>query len=539
MPDAVVIGAGPNGLVAANLLADAGWDVTVLEAADEPGGAVSSAGYLGNGLIADVCSAFYPLAAASPVIDALGLEDHGLRWCRAPAVLAHPLPDGRAALLWPDVDDTARHLDSFGPGDGGAWKELFALWQRTEPGLIRSLFTPFPPVRGSVALASELGPAGLLRFARFALLPVRRLAEETFHGPAGPALLAGCTLHTDLAPESAGGTAYGWALAMLGQRVGFPVPEGGAGQLTAALVRRFSERGGRLVCASAAKEVEVNRGHASAVVTVQGERVSARRAVLADVSATALYGGLVSWDKLPERLRADVARFAWDNATVKLDWAVEGGIPWAAPDVGRAGTVHLGGDLDDMTRYAAQLAQGKVPARPFVLVGQMTTADPTRSPPGIEVVWAYTHVPSAVRGDAGDDGIRGVWDDADREAIAARLEARVEGFAPGFRSRIRARHLACPPDLEAHDANLVGGALNGGTSALHQQMLFRPVPGLGGPDTPVAGLYLASASAHPGGGVHGACGANAARAALGAAQPFGRLLGRPVRRASERLARGY
>ena len=539
MVDAVVIGAGPNGLVCANLLADAGWEVVVLEAAASAGGAVSSADYLGPGYVADVCSAFYPLAAASPAIADLGLEDHGLRWLHAPAVLAHPLPDGRAALLYRDVEQTAADLDSFAPGDGRAWLRLHRQWDRVRDDLLAALFNPFPPVRAGLRLGAALGPSELLRFARFATLPVRRLGEERFAGPGGPLLLAGSALHTDLSPEAATSAAYGWLLTMLGHQVGFPVPEGGAGQLSAAMVRRLESKGGTVLCRRRVSEVVVRKGQAVGIVTESGDAISARRAVIADVPATTLFGDLVTWENLPGPLRQDVSRFQWDYATVKVDWALRAPVPWRAQSVAGAGTVHLADNVDEMTQYCADIAKQQVPRRPFVLAGQMTTADPSRSPTGTEVLWAYIHVPRTVRGDAGDDGISGAWNEADRTAITARIEDRIEEYAPGFRSLITARHLMCPGDLEDHDANLIGGAIGGGTSALHQQSVFRPVPGLGRSETPVRGLYLASSSAHPGGGVHGACGANAARAAITAHSALGRMFVSPLIAASGRLLRGY
>jgi phytoene dehydrogenase-like protein len=223
----------------------------------------------------------------------------------------------------------------------------------------------------------------------------------------------------------------------------------------------------------------------------------------------------------------DLARFQYDSATFKVDWALSGAIPWRAEPATRAGTVHLCDSIEATTAYSAELAGDQIPARPFVLTGQMNKADPTRSPAGTETVWAYTHVPLQPRGDAGGT-LRGTWDDGEAAAFADRMETVIEGHAPGFRSLITARHLLAPPALEARNENLVGGALGGGTAAFSQQAIFLPVLGLGRSETPVRGLFLASASAHPGGGVHGACGANAARGAL-AAHRIRRLTGRTSR----------
>jgi phytoene dehydrogenase-like protein len=250
------------------------------------------------------------------------------------------------------------------------------------------------------------------------------------------------------------------------------------------------------------------------VRTATVDAVVARRAVLADVSVPALYGDLLDPEHLPAQLQEDLRRFQWDFATFKVDWALDGPVPWQAEQASRAGTVHLADGLDELTRFAAQIAMREVPDRPFLLFGQMTTADATRSPRGTESAWAYTHIPHEIGADAGDEGITGRWDTKDQELMADRVERQVERFAPGFRSLVRARRILAPPTLESLDANLHGGAINGGTTAIHQQLVFRPAPGTGRPETAVPGLFLASAGAHPGGGVHGAPGANAARAVL-------------------------
>ncbi|MGW8973009.1 phytoene desaturase family protein [Streptomyces platensis] len=532
MPDAVVIGAGPNGLVAANLLADAGWSVEVLEEQEEPGGAVRSDRAVHPDFVNDLCSSFYPLAAASPVLTALNLYEEGLVWSHAPQVLAHPLADGRCALLRRATAGTVAGLETFGTGDGAAWQELCDVWDRAGGDLLDALFTPFPPLCAVARLAARLRGAGGLRLARMMLLPVRRLGEEEFRGEAGRLLLAGNALHADLAPEATGSGGFGWLMSMLGQHYGFPVPAGGAQSLTSALVRRLHRRGGVLRCGERVDEIVVRSGRAVAVRTALGEIVPGRRAVLADVSVPALYGRLVDPRHLPGRLTADLRRFQWDFATFKVDWALGGPVPWTAAAAATAGTVHLADGMDELTRFTAQIAAGQVPDRPFALFGQMTTADATRSPPGTESAWAYTHVPHRIRGDAGEGGIGG-WGPGDQEAMADRLEEQVERFAPGFRSRIKARRILAPPTLEALDANLHGGALNGGTAAVHQQLVFRPLPGLARPETPVTGLYLASAGAHPGGGVQGAPGANAARAALRTRAP-----NRVLSRAQRALHRG-
>ncbi|MFD3720315.1 phytoene desaturase family protein [Streptomyces sp. NPDC058674] len=514
MPDAVVIGAGPNGLVAANLLADAGWSVEVLEAQPEPGGAVRSDRGVHPDHVSDLFSSFYPLAAASPVLARLDLAAEGLRWSHAPSVLAHPLRDGRCAVLHRRAQETSAGLAEFAPADADAWQALYEVWTRVGPDVVQALFTPFPPVRSGLRLAARLRAAGGLRLARDLALPVRRLGEEQFAGEGGRLLLAGNALHADLSPEAAGSGGFGWLMSMLGQSHGFPVPVGGAGALTAALVSRLRRRGGVLRCGERVASVVVRGGRAVGVRTAGGEGVDARRAVLADTSAPALYRELVGEEHLPARLLRDLERFQWDFATFKVDWALTGPVPWTAPQASGAGTVHLADGVDGLTRFAAQIAAGQVPDEPFALFGQMTTADPTRSPAGTESAWAYTHLPQRITSDAGPDGITGRWDTREQEAMADRVEAQVERYAPGFRALIGARRILAPTTLQAMNENLHNGAINNGTTALHQQTVFRPTPGTGRPETPVKGLYLASAAAHPGGGVHGAPGANAARAAL-------------------------
>ncbi len=532
--DAVVIGAGPNGLVAANHLVDAGWTVLVLEEQPDAGGAVRSDRELDPDFVQDTFSAFYPLALASAAVVDLELEEHGLRWAHAPAVLGHLMSDGRWALLHRDRHITAALLDDLEPGDGEAWLELCATWDRIGGPLVEALTSPFPPLGTAARLLRVLPSVGGLDLVRMLLTPAASIAQHRFRGEAPGLLLAGNAGHADLPLNAPGSGVFGLLMTMLGQTVGFPVPVGGAGELSAALVRRLESRGGEVRTGAAVDHVVVTDGRAVAVTTREGGRHEARRAVVAACSAPALFERLLDPADVPPRVARGMRAFELDPGTVKVDWALDGPVPWASTPAYAPGTVHVGDSVGQMTEAMAQVGAGSIPAAPFLLTGQMTTSDPTRSPAGTESFWAYTHVPQPdqTRADAGGDGLTGRWDPDECERFADRVQARIEALAPGFGHRVRARRVLGPHELQARDANLVGGALNGGTSQLHQELFLRPVPAmLGRPGTGVRGLFLASSSAHPGGGVHGAGGANAARAAL-ARHPLeglARRVGRRVR----------
>jgi phytoene dehydrogenase-like protein len=306
-----------------------------------------------------------------------------------------------------------------------------------------------------------------------------------------------------MSADEPGSAVFGWLMTMVGQRYGFPVPRGGSGMLTEALIRRLTAHGGELRCGVPVERILVHDGRARAVRTAGGEIVVARRAVLADVDVPSLYLDLVGAEHLPGRMLDDLRRFEWDPSTLKVNWALSGPMPWKAPAVAGAGTVHLGTDLDGLSDYTTALTTGRRPEKPFILLGQMTTADPTRSPRGTEVLWAYTHLPRVLSGD----------DEVIRRQVEA-IEDELERHAPGFRDLVVNRLVETPGGLFDADGNLVGGAINGGTTKIYQELIFRPVVGLGRAETPIRGLYLASAGAHPGGGVHGGPGGNAAKAAL-------------------------
>jgi phytoene dehydrogenase-like protein len=519
--DALVIGAGPNGLVAANLLVDAGWDVVLVEAQDHVGGAVYSDESVASGFVHDTFSSFYPMAGASKVMEGLGLEKHGLTWRHAPAVLGNPLPDGSWALLHRDIETTAANLEAAHAGDGDAWRALHSDWLTIGPALVEGMLSPFPPVRAGVKILLKLPRVGGVDYVRTLLEPAATMGGKRFGGQGGPLLLAGNAAHADISMRAPGSGLLGLLLAMLGQTVGFPVPEGGAARLSRALADRFTARGGQIRLSTRVRSIKVHAGRAWGVVTQDGERLRAR-AVVADVAATALYGQLVDWSDLPARVRSGMRRFEQDPATIKVDWALDGPVPWTSAPELAPGTVHFADSVDQLSVAQDAIANHSIPAEPFLLAGQMTTTDPTRSPAGTESFWAYTHVPQLVRRDDGPDGLTGRWDADEVERMADRMQARVVRYAPDLESRIIARRVLGPHEMQTRNENLINGALGGGTSGLHQQLIFRPVPGMGRAGTPISGLFLGSASAHPGGGVHGACGSNAARAVIAAART-GRL----------------
>jgi phytoene dehydrogenase-like protein len=512
--DAIVIGSGPNGLVAANHLVDVGWSVLVLEAQPDIGGAVRSDTDVHAGFVHDTFSAFYPLAEASPTIRSFHLEEHGLAWRHAPAVLGHPLAGGEWAILHRDRDITAALMDQLHAGDGERWLELCRLWDGIGDQLVGALLSPFPPVKSGLAGLTRLRRVGGLDFVKLMLTPAVDVGLTRFGGPSPQILLAGNAAHADIPLHAPGSGLLGVLMAMLGQTVGFPVPEGGAGMLSRSLADRFTSLGGEIRCDAEVVSVEVAHGRATGVRTADGETIGATQAVIADVVAPHLFGRLVDAHDLPSSTARSMQSFQMDPGTVKVDWALDGAVPWDSPPLYEPGTVHVADSVDQMDEALGQVAARAIPAQPFLVTGLMTTTDPTRSPPGTEAMWAYTHVPQHATSDAGDGTVRGTWDADDRERFADRMQARIVQLAPDFESRIVARRVLGPREMEARNANLIGGAVNGGTSQLQQQLFLRPVPGSGRAETGIANLYLGSASAHPGGGVHGAPGMNAARAAV-------------------------
>lgn len=462
----MVVGAGPNGLTAAAVLLGAGWRVLVVEAASTPGGGTRSAELTLPGFVHDVCSAIHPLAAASPAFRSLPLERHGVEWIHPDVPVAHPIDGGRAGILERSVDATARRL---GP-DGDAYHSLMAPLVRHGDALAHSLLSPL-----------ELPPKHPLVLARFGIHAIRSAQSlaRRWSGDEASGLFAGLAAHSILPLSAAGTGGYGMFLGALAHHVGWPMAKGGSGAIAAALTSIVVERGGVIEC-----------DHR---VSSLADLPPAKATVLDLTPAQVIdLGG----DQVPPRYRRALQRYRYGAGVFKIDWALDGPIPWANPDVAGAATVHVGGTMAEVSQSEAAAAAGRHSDRPFVLVVQPSGFDPSRAPEGRHTGWAYCHVPAGST--------------LDRTDV---IESQIERFAPGFRDRILARAVMNTRDFSAYNANYIGGDIAGGLGTV-RQVAFRPVPSLHPWVTPIRGVYLCSASTPPGGGVHGMGGWHAARAAL-------------------------
>jgi phytoene dehydrogenase-like protein len=499
-PEVIVIGSGPNGMVAACMLARAGLKVLVLEAhPTRIGGALGSEQATLPGFVHDVGAAFFPFPRLSPAFRELGLvEREGLVLHNAAIESCHPAPDGSVACITRDPDVSAQHFGD--PRDGAKFRDLSRWYARIEERLLGFLLGPLPTVWPLLKLL----PVDVFRVARILLSTTAGLGTRMFRGEAARRVFAGLAMHVDIGPDDALGAAVGFMLGMTATTGGYCIPEGGAQAMTDCLRRILERHGGSVRVGSRVTRVLVGQQGAEGVVLADGTSVRATRAVMADTSAASLMLDLVERQHVPARVVRFMAKFPHGWGTFKLDWALSGPVPWAVPEARSSAVVHVGDSVADLRRFTAQVRGGALPDNPYLVVGQQSLADPTRAPHGQHTLWAYSRVPS---------NLQGGWR-AHAEMFADRVDARIEGLAPGFRGTVLARRIVAPPDLEAMDANLVGGDLGGGSNQWNRQLVFRPLFPYFRHRMPVRRLYLCSSYTHPGSGVHGMCGYNAARIAL-------------------------
>ena len=461
---AIVIGSGPNGLAAAITLARARRSVLVVEGQHTIGGATRSKELTLPGFVHDVCSTVSGMAAVSPFFRELPLEEHGLEWVYPAAPAAHPLDDGSAVMVERSVDETAARLGE----DGARYKEIFGWlvsdWRRLEPVI---LGPPRVPIHGIAAA----------RFGLWAMQSAAGFARRSFRGEAARAVFAGHAAHSILPLETVPSAAFGLVLGANAHLSGWPFAKGGSQNVANALASYLSSLGGEIITGKPVESLE---------------DLPESGAVLCDVTPRQLLR--IAKSRLPKVFSAELGRFRYGPGVCKLDWALNQPIPWRAKECGRAGTVHIGGTLDELCESERAPWNGEHAQRPFVLLAQPTLCDSTRAPEGKHIAWAYCHVPNGSSFD-----------------MTERIEAQIERFAPGFRETILKRHAMLCPELESQNPNLVGGDITGGTATLNQ-LFFRPTGRIY--RTPSKGLYICSASTPPGGGVHGMCGYFAAKTAL-------------------------
>jgi phytoene dehydrogenase-like protein len=464
--DAVVVGSGPNGLAAAIVLARAGRSVVVLEAKETIGGGARTEELTLPGFKHDVCSAIHPMSLVSPFFQTLPLAEHGLEWLESPYAIAHPLDDGTAAVMELSIDRTAARLGD----DGDAYRQLMAPFAANAKELFAEILRPIRLVPRHPFLLARFGLAGL----RSAMSVAKR-----FRTDGARALFGGCAAHSFLPLEDAGSASFGLALALAGHAVGWPCAKGGSVAIINALAAYLRSLGGTIKTSSPVRSMN---------------DIPPTRAILFDVTPRQLAD--IAGDALPASYVKRLRRYRYGPGVFKVDWALDGPIPWCAAECAKSATVHVGGTIEEIAAHEAEIWKGRNERKPFVLVAQQSLFDDTRAPAGKHTGWGYCHVP------------HGSTDD-----MTNVIEAQIERFAPGFRDRILARHTRNSAQYEAYNANMIGGDIAGGANNL-MQVLARPFPQRDPYSTPNKRIYLASSSTPPGGGVHGMCGYWAAQSAL-------------------------
>jgi phytoene dehydrogenase-like protein len=464
--DAVIIGSGPNGVAAGIVLAQKGMSVVILEAQPTAGGGCRSAALTLPGYVHDVCSSIHPLGFGSPFFRTLPLAKHGLKWIHPLAPFAQPFDGGRAVVVERDVIDTAHSLGPDGPPYIRLMSDLRPNWNAVADALLnpsKLLFHPF----------------AMSRFGLRALKSAEEFANSTFRTPMGKGLVAGIAAHSGLPLSTPTSAAIALVLGVSAHAVGWPMPEGGSQKLMYALFSFFRELGGEVVCSAKVDSLD---------------QLPNSKLVLCDITPQQLLS--IADNKLPDQYKRALKKYKYGPATFKMDFALDGPIPWQAREISRAGTVHIGNTIEEISASEAAIARGETTDKPYVLLAQHTLFDPSRAPQGKHTVWAYCHVPNGSSVD-----------------MSAAIENQIERFAPGFKNLILARSIMTPKQLQDHNGNYIGGDINGGAlipSQLFMRPTTRPIPWA----TPVKGLYFCSSSTPPGSGVHGMCGYYAAQLAL-------------------------
>ncbi|MBL8742437.1 MAG: NAD(P)/FAD-dependent oxidoreductase, partial [Myxococcales bacterium] len=454
MADVVVIGAGPNGLVAAVELGRAGFDVLVLEANERAGGALGTVESTLPGFRHDIGAAFFPFAKHSPAFQALKLEDVGLRFKYGAIDSAHPARDGSCGVLACDVERAAALLGE----DGEAVRKLIAWWAEAEPTVLPLLLGPLPPL----SQALKVSPLKLPPLLRAALSSARAWSNSTFVTEPARRMIPALCLHADVGPDDPMGAVVGLMLAVTGAHAGYGVPEGGAAAIADALLKRVKQAGAIVQTKTRVRRVVIEGARAIGVETDRGDFIPATRAVVADTAASTLFLKLCDERFIPTPVIDKMKRYPRGFGTFKLDWALDGAVPWSAEPCREAVVVHTGEDNDDLARFTDEVRAGWMPRNPYLVIGQQSLVDATRAPAGKHALWAYSRVPS---------DIPGGWTEEAKREMADRIDQRIEELAPGFKARILKRTAFAPPDLFAMNENLIGGDHGGGSADIKNQLV--------------------------------------------------------------------